>query len=185
MSCQEARKINEGVYNKAREAFPSEIYVLVSLGQIRSLSLCRLFTIMLFSSTISSLALAASVATAASFPSYEYSYGHADILPRDIPSPKHTRANTRHQVHAHPHAPARSPKGSSTRTKTCGVKSHNDGVSDDTPYILEAISKCNGGGHVIFNETKYIVGTAMDLTNLSSIDLGKNLIALTSPASTS
>ena len=54
----------------------------------------------------------------------------------------------------------------------CYVNSHNDLVTDDSQYILDAIRKCNHGGHVVFNEsTNYLIGTALDLTFLSHIDL--------------
>lgn len=55
----------------------------------------------------------------------------------------------------------------------CYAKSHNDGVTDDTPYILAALHECNYGGHVVFKEgVQYFIATAMDLTFLNHIDLG-------------
>ena len=61
---------------------------------------------------------------------------------------------------------------SPARYKTCSVKSHNDLVTDDSPYILEALHECNNGGHVLFpNGTTYIIGTALDLTFLSHVDI--------------
>jgi galacturan 1,4-alpha-galacturonidase len=54
------------------------------------------------------------------------------------------------------------------------VKSHNDGLTDDSKYILDALHDCNNGGHVVFKEgTEYLIGTALDLTFLKHIDLGK------------
>ena len=58
------------------------------------------------------------------------------------------------------------------RYKTCIVKSHSDLKTDDSPYILKALHDCNRGGHVVFpNGTTYIIGTALDLTFLSHIDI--------------
>jgi galacturan 1,4-alpha-galacturonidase len=55
------------------------------------------------------------------------------------------------------------------------VQSHNDGVTDDSKYILEALHSCNNGGHVVFREgIKYLIGTALDLTWLEHIDIGKS-----------
>lgn len=65
-----------------------------------------------------------------------------------------------------PHSPSRG--------RHCYVKSHNDMKTDDSPYILEAIDKCNDGGHVIFPQGHtYVIGTALDLTYLKNIDLGR------------
>ena len=53
------------------------------------------------------------------------------------------------------------------------MQSHNDGVTDDSNFILEALHECNDGGHVVFKEgTQYFIGTALDLTFLEHIDLG-------------
>ena len=58
------------------------------------------------------------------------------------------------------------------RSRTCYVKSHSDLKTDDSPYILQALRDCNHGGHVVFpNGTTYIIGTALDLTFLSHVDL--------------
>jgi galacturan 1,4-alpha-galacturonidase len=55
------------------------------------------------------------------------------------------------------------------------VESHNDGVTDDSTYILNALHSCNNGGHVVFAEgLKYTIGTALDLTFLEHIDIGKS-----------
>jgi galacturan 1,4-alpha-galacturonidase len=59
-----------------------------------------------------------------------------------------------------------------SRGKNCYVQSHNDFKTDDSQYILDAINKCNGGGHVIFPQgTTYVIGTALDLTHLKHIDI--------------
>ena len=79
----------------------------------------------------------------------------------------------RPKVTPYPHRPARLPRISPPRNQACYVNSHNDGVTDDAPYILKAIRECNSGGHVVFNKnTTYVWGTALDLTFLSHIDLG-------------
>jgi len=64
-----------------------------------------------------------------------------------------------------PHSPPRS--------KVCYVKSHNDSLTDDSTYIMDALHECNNGGHVVFKKgTKYLIGTALDLTFLNHIDIG-------------
>jgi galacturan 1,4-alpha-galacturonidase len=88
--------------------------------------------------------------------------------------PKH--ASPRPNVQCHPHAPKHTPPPSPPRNRICYVQSHGDGVTDDSPYILEAIHACNPGGHVVFMEgTQYIIGTALDLTFLKHMDLGMHL----------
>ena len=45
-------------------------------------------------------------------------------------------------------------------------------MTDDSPYILSALHACNNGGHVVFDaSTKYIIGTALDMTFLQHIDI--------------
>ncbi|KAK3938448.1 exopolygalacturonase [Diplogelasinospora grovesii] len=58
------------------------------------------------------------------------------------------------------------------RSKVCVVKTHGDGVTDDSDSILSAFHECNNGGHVLFprGET-YTIGTAMDWTFLKHIDI--------------
>lgn len=59
------------------------------------------------------------------------------------------------------------------RTKTCVVEACGNG-SDDSANILKAIKECNNGGHVVFpKKDKFTIGTALDLTFLEHIDLGK------------
>ena len=70
----------------------------------------------------------------------------------------------------------RLPDGSSphspSRTKVCYVQSNDDLVTDDSEYILQALKECNDGGHVVFPKgTTYLIGTALDLTFLSHVDL--------------
>lgn len=63
-------------------------------------------------------------------------------------------------------------QGSSQRNKTCLVNSHNDKKSDDSEYILEAITDCNNGGHIIFlQKSTYIIGAPLNLTHLAHVDL--------------
>ena len=58
------------------------------------------------------------------------------------------------------------------RSRTCYVRSHNDLITDDSPYILSALRDCNDGGHVIFpSNTNYLIGTALNLTFLRHVDL--------------
>ena len=47
------------------------------------------------------------------------------------------------------------------------------GGKDDSANILNAVKKCNNGGHVVFPKgQQFTIGTALDLTFLNSIDLG-------------
>ncbi|KAK5701219.1 Exopolygalacturonase X-1 [Elasticomyces elasticus] len=61
---------------------------------------------------------------------------------------------------------------SPSRGRTCYVQSHNDLKTDDSPYILDAVNKCNNGGRVIFPQgTTYVIGTALDLSHLEHVDI--------------
>ena len=61
---------------------------------------------------------------------------------------------------------------SPARTRTCYVQTHDDLVTDDSEYILQALKDCNNGGHVVFpKDSTYLIGTALDLTFLQSIDI--------------
>lgn len=71
------------------------------------------------------------------------------------------------------HRPFQPLPESPRRHKVCKVESHDDMKTDDSPYIMEALHKCNDGGKVIFPAGKtYVIGTAMDL-QLKNIDIGK------------
>jgi galacturan 1,4-alpha-galacturonidase len=71
-----------------------------------------------------------------------------------------------------PHHPGKAFPTSPPRNRTCIVQSYGDG-QDDAGYVLDAIWRCNNGGHVVFEaERKYIIGRALDLTFLTNIDLG-------------
>jgi galacturan 1,4-alpha-galacturonidase len=86
--------------------------------------------------------------------------------------PEHT--SPRRPIFCHPKTPHKPPPSPPLRHKVCYVKSHNDGVTDDSKYIMNALHACNNGGHVVFKEgTEYLIGTALDLTFLNHIDLGK------------
>jgi galacturan 1,4-alpha-galacturonidase len=85
-------------------------------------------------------------------------------------TPDHT--SPRPSISYHGKTPYKTPH-SPARTKVCYVKSHNDTVTDDSTYILDALHECNNGGHVVFKQgTKYLIGTALDLTFLNHIDIG-------------
>lgn len=63
-------------------------------------------------------------------------------------------------------------KRSTSRNQTCLVESHNDGKTDDSQSILDAVEACNPGGHVLFPASQsYFIGAPMDLTGLSNVDL--------------
>jgi galacturan 1,4-alpha-galacturonidase len=54
------------------------------------------------------------------------------------------------------------------------VQSDGNGA-DDSANVLKAIKDCNNGGHVVFpKDQKFTIGTALDLTFLNHIDLGKS-----------
>jgi galacturan 1,4-alpha-galacturonidase len=93
----------------------------------------------------------------------------------DSSSGKHAPDHTspRPKISCHPKNPHSPPPSPPPRTRVCYANSHNDGVTDDTHYILEALHECNNGGHAVFREgIKYFIATAMDLTFLNHIDLG-------------
>jgi galacturan 1,4-alpha-galacturonidase len=86
-------------------------------------------------------------------------------------APEHT--SPRPSISFKPHHPSKPPPSPPPRNRVCYVKSHNDGVTDDSTYILDALHDCNNGGHVVFAEgLKYTIGTALDLTFLEHIDIG-------------
>jgi galacturan 1,4-alpha-galacturonidase len=94
---------------------------------------------------------------------------YTEHLPKSVS--KHQ--GTRPKISFSPKKPYKPFKTSPPRNRNCYVSSHNDGVTDDSPYIIDAINKCNPGGHVIFSQgTRYVIGTALDLTNLNHVDLG-------------
>lgn len=91
--------------------------------------------------------------------------------------PKHVskHQSTRPAISFKPNHPYSAFPKSPSRNRDCYVKSHNDMKTDDSEYILAAIDKCNNGGHVIFPEgTTYVIGTALNLTDLKHIDIGKD-----------
>jgi galacturan 1,4-alpha-galacturonidase len=93
--------------------------------------------------------------------------------------PKHVSKHpgTRPSIDFHPHKPFKPFPTSPLRNRTCYAQSHNDFKTDDSQYILEAIEKCNNGGTVVFPlNTTYVIGTALNLTGLKHIDIGKSRI---------
>ncbi|KAK0104431.1 hypothetical protein ONS95_004722 [Cadophora gregata] len=85
-------------------------------------------------------------------------------------APQHT--SSRPKISYYPKTPHRCPPSPPSRNRVCYVKSHNDGVSDDAKYVMDALHSCNNGGHVVFKEgVKYTIGTALDLTFLNHIDI--------------
>jgi galacturan 1,4-alpha-galacturonidase len=86
-------------------------------------------------------------------------------------APNHT--SPRPSISCFPKTPHIPPPWTPPRNKVCYVKSHNDSVTDDSTYILDALHDCNNGGHVVFTQgVKYTIGTALDLTFLNHIDIG-------------
>lgn len=96
--------------------------------------------------------------------------GHASPPP---PPPQHQ--SPRPPITCHPKPPPKPLPIPPPRQKVCYVKTHNDGVSDDSTYIMSALHECNDGGHVVFKQGyNYTIGTALDLTFLNHIDIGKS-----------
>lgn len=91
-----------------------------------------------------------------------------DILAASLPDTSGPNYNIGpyHPYRPIPHSPSRS--------KTCVVKANENG-SDDSQSILNALHECNNGGRVVFSKNeKYIIGTALDMTFLNHIDIGKD-----------
>ena len=90
--------------------------------------------------------------------------------------PKHPskHQDARPEISYSPKQPYECFPTSPPRGRNCYVKSHDDFRTDDSQYILEAIEKCNDGGHVIFSQgVSYVIGTALDLTGLRHVDIGE------------
>jgi hypothetical protein len=95
----------------------------------------------------------------------------------------HTHESDRPSLSYSPKHPYKKMHTSPKRDKKCVVKSHNDFKTDDSSYVLQAVKKCNDGGHVLFPEgTTYVIGTALDLTGLKHIDIGESLRELATEA---
>jgi galacturan 1,4-alpha-galacturonidase len=89
--------------------------------------------------------------------------------------PEHT--SSRPSVSCHPKSPGSHHPQSPPRSKICYIKSHNDGKTDDSAYVLSALRSCNNGGHAVFKKgTNYLIGKALDLTFLNHIDIGQSMI---------
>jgi galacturan 1,4-alpha-galacturonidase len=66
--------------------------------------------------------------------------------------------------HGKPHAI------SPPRTKTCYVHAFGNG-QDDSQTIYSAAKACNNGGNIALLDPQYIIGKALDLTFLQSVDI--------------
>jgi galacturan 1,4-alpha-galacturonidase len=87
-----------------------------------------------------------------------------------------TQQSNRPSLVYSPQRPYKKMHSSPKRDRKCVVKSHNDFKTDDSSYVLQAVGKCNNGGHVLFPEgTTYVIGAALDLTGLKHIDIGESL----------
>jgi galacturan 1,4-alpha-galacturonidase len=60
------------------------------------------------------------------------------------------------------------------RDKICHVRyNHHQPDADDSDYVIDAMRRCNDGGHVIFSPgVTYNIAKALDLTFLKHIDIG-------------
>lgn len=71
-----------------------------------------------------------------------------------------------------PKQPFRSMPKSPARTWVCNVEASGDG-KDDSQNIINALNRCNYGGHVVFGKDKnYTIAKALDMTFLRHIDIG-------------
>jgi galacturan 1,4-alpha-galacturonidase len=87
-----------------------------------------------------------------------------------------TKESNRPSLVYSPKSPYQKMHSSPKRDRKCLVKSHHDFKTDDSSYVLQAVKKCNNGGHVLFPEgTTYVIGAALDLTGLKHIDIGESL----------
>jgi hypothetical protein len=51
------------------------------------------------------------------------------------------------------------------------VPAGNDPDGDDAPAILGAFADCKTDGHIVFENTTYYVGTVMNTTGLTDVDI--------------
>lgn len=60
------------------------------------------------------------------------------------------------------------------RDKICHVRyDHHWPDADDSDYVIDAMRRCNDGGHVIFSPgVTYNIAKALDLTFLKHVDIG-------------
>jgi len=101
---------------------------------------------------------------------------YLSLLPKQVSRHQGTRPS----IDFRPNQPFEPFPRSPSRNRNCYVQSHNDMVTDDSEYILAAIDKCNNGGHVIFPQNvTYVIGTALNLTGLKNIDIGKDTVCPT------
>jgi galacturan 1,4-alpha-galacturonidase len=73
----------------------------------------------------------------------------------------------------HPRLP---PPVHGKRDKICHVRyNHHQPDADDSDHVIDAMRRCNDGGHVIFSPgVTYNIAKALDLTFLKHIDIGTN-----------
>ncbi len=87
---------------------------------------------------LSTLLIPAGSAFSAASPAPELdSCGPEGLSPRPTPVP-------------HPYNPRLPIPNPPERDRVCYVKSHNDGVSDDSCLVLSALRQCNNGGRAVF-----------------------------------
>ena len=118
------------------------------------------------------LILLQALGTVATWTAYqEYLHGLSE---HNKPQVQHGR---RPETTFKPMKPWRSHGKSKGREKICVVGSHDDFVTDDSDFIVDALEECNDGGVVVFPRGRtYVVGKAMDLY-LKSVDLGMLFIS--------
>jgi galacturan 1,4-alpha-galacturonidase len=76
----------------------------------------------------------------------------------------------RPKISAYPHSPSKPHCHSPVRTKTCTVSALGNGTND-APNILAAAHACNHGGTITLLDAVYTIGSPLDLTFLSSVDI--------------
>ncbi|KAK5110629.1 Exopolygalacturonase X-1 [Meristemomyces frigidus] len=89
-----------------------------------------------------------------------------------LPAHPSKHQDPRPSISFHPNQPFNPLPRSPPRGRNCYVQSHDDFVTDDSEFILEALRKCNHGGRAIFPQGRtYVIGSALDLTWLEHIDI--------------
>ncbi len=82
--------------------------------------------------------------------------------------------SVRPTVTCSPIQPRLPPPVHARRHKICHVRyNHHRPDADDSDYVMDAMRRCNDGGHVIFSPgVTYNIAKALDLTFLKHIDVG-------------
>jgi hypothetical protein len=93
--------------------------------------------------------------------------------------------SVRPTVTCSPIQPRLPPPVHGNRDKICHVSyNHDRPDADDSDHVIDAMRRCNDGGHVIFLPgVTYNIAKALDLTFLKHIDIGTNRLFNSSESS--